>query len=295
MDEEPRAAVGACWECGYSLRGLGESRRCPECGRAFDPADVTTMNMGTEVGAVARWLMRPPGWPLYVMTAVAVLTSLWAAATPVRRGAYADLLTQPIVFSWSMPNWYSSYTWRDIGGRMGTPRSFGWLFLWGASAWAVVLGSWTARRVARGVTVRRLSKQKPALFAYWRRWLVPLVVFGVTVAVCATRWPIAAGFWLTKGAWERAAADGRKSGNANFANREWIGLVPLAPERTWRVEHAVDQAQVWFILSDTGGFVWCEDDLGPSTWTQTYGQLPVRSERVAKNWFSFSVKRHVED
>jgi hypothetical protein len=27
-----------CWQCGYNLFGLSESR-CPECGRAFDPAN----------------------------------------------------------------------------------------------------------------------------------------------------------------------------------------------------------------------------------------------------------------
>src|SRR5687767_8402235 len=79
--------VGACWECGYSLRGL-VSRRCPECGRPFDPLDPRTMNMGREVGWLAARFMRPPGWPIHALTAVAVALSLWGTATPGRGGEY---------------------------------------------------------------------------------------------------------------------------------------------------------------------------------------------------------------
>jgi predicted RNA-binding Zn-ribbon protein involved in translation (DUF1610 family) len=32
-----------CWTCGYQLRGL-EGSQCPECGRAFDAADVSTFD-----------------------------------------------------------------------------------------------------------------------------------------------------------------------------------------------------------------------------------------------------------
>src|SRR2546421_12761742 len=74
--------VGSCWECGYSLRGL-ESRRCPECGRGFDPNDPATMNMGENVSAFARRMMKPPGWPMYSLVALAALVSVWAAASPM--------------------------------------------------------------------------------------------------------------------------------------------------------------------------------------------------------------------
>src|SRR5216110_73209 len=85
-------SVGSCWECGYSLRGLTEAR-CPECGRPFDPADERTMNMGQDVRRLARFLMKPPGWMMHVLTALAVLMSLWAAAVPARRGSYTDILS----------------------------------------------------------------------------------------------------------------------------------------------------------------------------------------------------------
>src|SRR3954447_6806615 len=92
VSDEHGVAEGSCWECGYALRGLA-SRRCPECGRPFDPADPTTMNTGQVVGPVTRWLMSPPGWPMYLLLAAAVLVSLWACVVPTRRGAFSDILS----------------------------------------------------------------------------------------------------------------------------------------------------------------------------------------------------------
>jgi hypothetical protein len=50
VDQFPR---GHCWDCDYSLRGLCEWR-CPECGRAFDPHDLASMNFGA-AGPLARF------------------------------------------------------------------------------------------------------------------------------------------------------------------------------------------------------------------------------------------------
>src|SRR4051794_14856221 len=83
---------GPCWECGYELRGL-QTPRCPECGRPFDPADPTTVNMGQAVGPVTRWLMSPPGWAMYLLMGAAVLVSLWACVGPTRVGAFSDILS----------------------------------------------------------------------------------------------------------------------------------------------------------------------------------------------------------
>src|SRR5436305_14684318 len=70
----------ACLGCGYALRGL-ESRRCPECGRAFDPSDPATMNMGQAVRGWAQRLVRRPGGRMYALAVVAVAVSLGAMAT----------------------------------------------------------------------------------------------------------------------------------------------------------------------------------------------------------------------
>jgi hypothetical protein len=47
-EESEYLRVGKCLRCGYWLRGLTE-RRCPECGKRFDPRDPRTMWLPQEV------------------------------------------------------------------------------------------------------------------------------------------------------------------------------------------------------------------------------------------------------
>jgi hypothetical protein len=149
------------------------------------------MNTGQVVGPVTRWLMSPPGWPMYLLLAAAVLVSLWACVVPTRRGAFSDVLSELLLVSPGL--WWRRHVvrWGNFNAPVGR-------FLLGAALWTLLIGGWIVRRVARGLTVRRVSRQKPAAFAYWRRWLVVPVVFGVTVLVCMTRLPTYAGFWLSK-------------------------------------------------------------------------------------------------
>src|SRR4051812_6922752 len=105
MTVEMEETTGLCWECGYPLRGL-PTPRCPECGRAFDPADPATMNLGQHVGPWARRMMRPPGRPLYTLTVVAVLLSVWAAAAPMPGGEIASML-------WRVWSEAEQSTWAD--------------------------------------------------------------------------------------------------------------------------------------------------------------------------------------
>ena len=155
---EQEQAVGRCWECDYALRGL-PTPRCPECGRAFDPADPTTMNMGTRIGPVARRLMRPPGWPVHVFTTLAILASLWTAATPLGPGQLVDNLGLLVTLR--------GWTWSGLLDTMATPGSIRGHYFLAFGLWLGVIAWWLVRRVARGVTVKRLSKQKAATFAYW--------------------------------------------------------------------------------------------------------------------------------
>ena len=69
----------SCIGCGYQLRGLSE-RRCPECGRAFDPGDPRTMNVGRTLGPIARRLLAPVGRPTWRLHALAVAAFLWGWA-----------------------------------------------------------------------------------------------------------------------------------------------------------------------------------------------------------------------
>ncbi|HSU66450.1 MAG TPA: HEAT repeat domain-containing protein, partial [Tepidisphaeraceae bacterium] len=70
--------AGSCWDCGYSLRGLpDDARRCPDCGREFDPDDSKSINRGKPPGWIARRLLVPPGWPTVGFAAIAAGMVLW--------------------------------------------------------------------------------------------------------------------------------------------------------------------------------------------------------------------------
>jgi hypothetical protein len=248
--------VGACWECGYSLRGL-ETPRCPECGRAFDPNDPPTMNMNTHVGPVARYLMKPPGWPVHLLTALAVLASLWAAATPMGPGRLADVTGRLLSnFDW---------TWADLFDLMSQFGTTEGRYLIAVSIWLTVALAWICRRIARGITVKRVSNHNAATFAYWRRWLVSPVVLGLTLIVCWTRFPVVAGFWLSKPWLEKAVAEVRISRRINPVAK-WIGIYPPPPVRrstTNSFEVNSLYGETWIWMHDDGAFVHCDDGQPP--------------------------------
>jgi predicted RNA-binding Zn-ribbon protein involved in translation (DUF1610 family) len=50
-----------CLGCGYRLRGLA-APMCPECGRAFDPGDLTTFDHDPRVRRRRRWATRIAVW-----------------------------------------------------------------------------------------------------------------------------------------------------------------------------------------------------------------------------------------
>ncbi len=76
----PESAV--CLDCGYALRGLHDAI-CPECGRAFDPANARTFRWRPSV--IKRWreLAEPPaGWHIYGVIVVTLLTLYQTSEPP---------------------------------------------------------------------------------------------------------------------------------------------------------------------------------------------------------------------
>lgn len=87
-----------CLGCGYALRGLIDER-CPECGRAFDPADWRTMKIKfpgnrpprrdppLPMDDYARAVLAPMRWPgriyPWVTIALLLLDLLWAGPPDV--------------------------------------------------------------------------------------------------------------------------------------------------------------------------------------------------------------------
>jgi hypothetical protein len=277
--DQTSEAVGSCWECGYALRGL-ESRRCPECGRPFDPDDPATMNMGREVGWLAAWLMRPPGWAMYLLLGGAVLVSLWACVVPTRRGAFSDIVSGLLLVP---PRLW----WRRIGGFWLDLDSPYGRFLLGAALWMPLIMSWAARRVTRGIVVRRVSNQKAAPFAYWRRWLVVPVVFGLTILVGMTRLPTYAGFWVSKPWLERAAREAKAS-PARYLSPGVLGAFgryPLGSGKGKQWAQVVDENGRTQVLIGYEAALVRQEDGEPPAGRMWAAEPPWRIRRLSSRWF----------
>lgn len=277
MEIGPDDNVGACWECGYLLRGLS-TPRCPECGRGFDPSDEKTMNMGTEVGRRARWLMRPPGWPLHLLTGVAVIVGLWACAVPLQNGRFVDVLAFMLTgMDWDRLGVIESIKdYKSPGGR----------FLLATAVWLLVVLIWIGRRLARGLMVRRLSRQKAAPFAYWRRWLITPVLFGSCVLVCRSKFPIWAGFWVSK-PWLDQTATAYYVPPTGTITTSWLGVYPPGADVDTRLS-SNDQVEIWVMFSSEGGYIYTPRGESPSgqnlsSLLGSYREYRVR--RLSEHWY----------
>jgi hypothetical protein len=78
------AYIGKCWKCGYDLRGI-ESRKCPECGREFDPANVFSFLRAESCGRWAMRYLRPVRWPAQVAKWSMIVLSLAAGGLLIHR------------------------------------------------------------------------------------------------------------------------------------------------------------------------------------------------------------------
>ena len=72
---------GLCRDCDYPLRDLPVPR-CPECGRPFDPADGSTMNLGKPMAPWARAVAADSGWPTYLAMLLPWAWVVWRARNP---------------------------------------------------------------------------------------------------------------------------------------------------------------------------------------------------------------------
>ena len=88
MDDIPSASRSNntfCLGCGYPLRQLA-ANRCPECGRAFDPANPRTMSIRRPLRKWQRWLLKPIGWPIIALVVTGAVgmayLSRWPRWTP---------------------------------------------------------------------------------------------------------------------------------------------------------------------------------------------------------------------
>jgi hypothetical protein len=99
-----------CIGCDYSLANLPE-RRCPECGRAFDPSDPATFIRGRPLGQFGRWALGPPGWISFTLVGVPSFALLWASTWP---GYHYMAGVRPVLF-WMAAGfgWFVWIAFRD--------------------------------------------------------------------------------------------------------------------------------------------------------------------------------------
>jgi hypothetical protein len=205
------------------------------------------MNLGRHVGGLAGRLLRPPGWPLYTLTAIAALISIWAAAAPMPSGQIA-LLLEGVVEEASWTSWRHALSQIELTEVRCAYATI---------AWGAVAAVWIARRLARGVVVRRIAPgQRAAPFAYWRRWLTPPVALLIVCLFCLTPAPVYVGFWVSK---PFINAAGRNwTGNPTAPPRggiRWVGIYPVDRDRGLWSAPAYGSGLNMVNASDFGGFV----------------------------------------
>lgn len=69
-----------CIDCDFDLERISEPR-CPECGRAFDRHDAGTF-IGPGHTRVSRRLAQAPGWPMFALASLVVLSILASGFGP---------------------------------------------------------------------------------------------------------------------------------------------------------------------------------------------------------------------
>jgi len=181
---------GLCLACDYPLRGLAENR-CPECGRGFDPKDPKSVNPGKSLGWVGRRLLRPPGWPMFLLIGLTALVSLWL---------------------FRMPGTYD-------GARERTAFA--------AALWTPVAALWLLRGVVAAIT-RWARKQPMAGFAHaWKRWGALPAAAAVTCLVVAANLPFRAALSISRPALDRFADETLAGPELLKPADRWVGVFPI--------------------------------------------------------------------
>lgn len=198
---------GWCWGCGYELRGIS-SRRCPECGRAFDPDDSKTMNMTGGQNFLARWFIRhPPGGISLALSVAAALLLVLVTRWPAG----------PITFSFEDVRYLSTrHVWWGIWRH---PAAFPWTdlaFIAGMELWALLVAAESIRGAARCFLSRQHA---PGMVRAERGRVVVLVVMLLLVPLIM---PVGTDFRLASEWVDHVNKGGAAAG-------PWIRLVVAPP------------------------------------------------------------------
>jgi hypothetical protein len=174
-----------CLGCDYPLDGLAEFR-CPECGRAFDPADPRTVNGGRPLGRLGRWLMRPAGWPTLLPAAAASAVTMIATTAPT---------------GWRLVAWPGVETLSALASPdRDLPLLYPYRVLLSAAVtlWLLTAALWGLRSLAAVAAALCLRQPPRRLFARPLRWTAVPLLAAVTAALVWWDVPLRVGFALAK-------------------------------------------------------------------------------------------------
>ncbi|MGD9714467.1 MAG: hypothetical protein AB7V46_20765, partial [Thermomicrobiales bacterium] len=182
-----------CAACNYPLRQLTEYR-CPECGKEFDPHDITTVNAGKPLTAFARRMIKPVGWWFIAWVTLLALATLVAASGPAS------------YWKWMM-------------------RCF---YLWGFT------GIWLVLRFFVAMVIHARRHQPIFLHQRkWLRWLAAPAIAGIAFTLLEFGVPFRVAFHFSKPALDRFATQALASGDLTFEDR-WLGAFPARDISVYR-------------------------------------------------------------
>lgn len=176
--------LGLCLECNYALLREMPEHRCPECGRAFDPNDLATVNRGKPLSPLARWVLGPVTWKAMLVVLTAIAYTLWHARLPRT-------------------------------GRTIEPKAM-------VAIWSILAALWLAWPVLRVIVARRNGWRLSIITAGRRsRWWVGILMVVLVVAL-AQQWPLRASFAWARPRMDALAR--RMMENKKMSPRDqWIG------------------------------------------------------------------------
>lgn len=162
-----------CIECGYALREL-DGRRCPECGRGFDPEDSSTYHILGVSRSWRRWAKPPSLLECYSAVVFALLFLYAFSGT----AGHEDALVFPLLFC-------------------GGPIWFGLVIAMFKRLFAI--------RKDRRLPIE--SATESGRTRSRARWIPVTLLIIVLVTSIAFPWPMMIRFWLSQGAFEQAVKD----------------------------------------------------------------------------------------
>lgn len=218
-----------CSGCNYALRGLARNI-CPECGRAFDPANPATFRVPRR-RINWRRLARPPSLLAVLATLAITGCHLNERSLPFQAATLTDRgLSFPISL-WAVPGWLIVFYWLR----------------------AVIAFAYS-HESERDPRVRPKGR--------WR-WVVLPICAVFCGSATVTQWPLWLRFELSRPAFERAARKQLQISDVSDDGPCWIGLYyvrRIARTPTPAVFFVVDDGsrearQAWAMWTDgEGGF-----------------------------------------